>query len=52
MQAAIKMHDMGQKEDDFVNFAREIWKSLEMNDRDELYGIIQSAMIKDLMGKL
>lgn len=52
MQAAIKMHDMGQTQEKWLEFAKGIWESLEMNDKDELYEILQSAMLKDLKDHL
>lgn len=48
MQAALKMSDMGKKKSDFIIFANEIWNTMELNDKDQLFEILQSSMLKDL----
>ena len=48
MQAAIRMHDIGQTKEQWLDFALDIWESFEMNDKDELYETLQSSMLKDL----
>ena len=48
IQAALKMKSLGKNEDDFVNFTREIWKTMEMNDKDDLEDILFKGMMTDL----
>lgn len=48
MQAAIKMHDLGKTEQEFLDFAKGIWETLEMNDKEQLFSLIQESMLEDV----
>ncbi len=48
MQVAIKMKKEGETRAFFLEFAAEIWDSLEMNDTDELQNVLSDRMMSDL----
>ena len=48
MKSAIMVKEIGQEKQFFVNFAEEIWNSMEMSDLTELKDIIDGKMRDDI----
>ncbi|HZY25502.1 MAG TPA: hypothetical protein VFE71_06720 [Bacteroidales bacterium] len=48
MNAAIRMKELGKKEKDYLDFAKGIWESLEMNNPETL----SALMYEDMMGQI
>ena len=48
MKSAISFKEMGKDKEFFIEFAKEMWVSIEMTDLDELKEIINGKMRKDL----
>lgn len=48
MQAALKVKDMGKDEEYFLEFAKGIWETIEMNDIDQLKQTLNFSMMEDL----
>lgn len=48
MQAALRMKQMNKNQEDFLEFAKGIWESMEMNKPSELQRILQEHMMSDL----
>ena len=48
MQAAIRMKSLGKKQKDYVDFAKGIWETLELNNSEELQDLLQESMLEDL----
>lgn len=48
MQAAIRMKSIGKSQKDYIEFAKGIWESLELNNPEELQNILHESMIKDI----
>lgn len=51
-QAAIKANDSGFGEEQFVEFCKEMWKTMEINGVDKFFKILNDMMISDLDSKL
>jgi hypothetical protein len=49
MQAALKLKEMGQNKKSFVSFAEETWKSMEMNNEEELRETLTSVVMTEVI---
>ena len=48
MNAGLKMHNMGLSEAQFLDFAKGIWETIEMNGTEYLEGIMRDAMTSEV----
>ncbi len=48
MNAALKMHNMGLSEAQFLDFAKGIWETIEMNDKQYLEDVMRDAMTSEV----
>ena len=51
LRSAICFKEMERNKKFFLNFAEEIWKTMELTDIEELKEIIHGRIKKDILGK-
>lgn len=47
MQVALRVKDMGMSQDQFLEFCKGCWESIELNDPDKLQAILMNSMMED-----
>lgn len=47
-QAAIRMRDLNQTQERYLDFALDVWETIDMNGIDKMHEMIQQGMLKML----